>query len=202
MYNKNLVRENGKFYTLDLNSKERRLWDPYRSKLCAGLANGLPSLPIKEGDSVLYLGCAEGYTCSFVSDLVGEQGIVYGVDISPYSMQKFVLLSKERANLIPVLWDANKLDKYELLEGVKVDVIVQDVAQKNQVEILTKNARQFLEKNKHFILSLKTSSIAQKSTKEIIEEETRKLEKDFEILEKKRLEPFEKKHILIVGIPR
>ena len=201
MYNKNLVRENGKFYTLDLNSKERRLWDPYRSKLCAGLANGLQSLPIKEGDSVLYLGCAEGYTCSFVSDLVGVQGIVYGVDISPYSMQKFVLLSKERANLVPVLWDANKLDKYELLEGVKVDVIVQDVAQKNQVEILTKNARQFLEKNKHFILSLKTSSIAQKSAKEIIEEETRKLEKDFEILERKRLEPFEKKHILIVGRP-
>lgn len=195
---KNLVSMNGNFYTLDLNTKEKRLWEPTRSKVCAALKKGVNFLPLKEDSVVLYLGCAEGYTCSYISDLV-TQGTIYGVDLSPHSMQKFVILCKERKNLMPVLCDANKLEDYDLLKGLKVDLIIQDVAQKNQVEILNKNAKLFLKPNGYFILSLKTTAISQKNTRDIIENEIKKLEKDFEITEKRRLDPFEKKHMIIIG---
>lgn len=195
---KNLVRANGDFFTIDINTKEKRFWDPNRSKICAALKKGINFFPIKEDFTVLYLGCAEGYTCSYISDLV-DNGIIYGVDLSPHSMQKFVLLCKERKNLVPVLCDANKLGEYDLLNGIKVDLIIQDVAQKNQVEILNKNAKLFLKPKGHFILSLKTTAISQKNTKDIIENEIRKLEKDFEIIEKRRLDPFEKKHMIVIG---
>jgi len=195
---KNLIKDNGELYTLDLNTKERRFWDPTRSKVCAALKKGVKFLPLKDDSVVLYLGCAEGYTCSYISDLV-DKGTIFGVDFSPHSMQKFVLLCKERKNLVPVLCDANKLRDYDLLKGLKVDVIVQDVAQKNQIEILSKNAEQFLKPNGYFILSLKTTAISQRNTKDIIDNEIKKLEKEFEIIEKRKLDPFEKKHMIIIG---
>jgi len=195
---KNLIRADGNFYTLDLNTKEKRLWEPTRSKVCAALKKGVNFLPIKEDSIVLYLGCAEGYTCSYLSDIV-EKGTIYGVDLSPHSMQKFVLLCNERKNLIPVLHDANRLSEYDLLNGIKVDLIIQDVAQKNQVEILLKNVKEFLKPTGYFVLSLKTTAISQRNTRDIIDNEITKLEKDFEILEKRRLDPFEKKHMIIIG---
>ena len=195
---KNLVREEGNFFTIDINTKEKRFWDPSRSKVCAALKKGVNYLPLKEDSVILYLGCAEGYTCSYISDLA-SQGTIYGVDLSPHSMQKFVILCNERKNLIPVLYDANRLSEYDLLNGIKVDLIIQDVAQKNQVEILLKNVKEFLEPNGYFVLSLKTTAISQKNTRDIIENEIKKLEKDFEILEKRRLDPFEKKHLIIIG---
>lgn len=195
---KNLVREDGNFFTIDINTKEKRFWDPSRSKVCAALKKGVNYLPLKEDSVILYLGCAEGYTCSYISDLA-SQGTIYGVDLSPHSMQKFVILCNERKNLIPVLYDANRLSEYDLLNGIKVDLIIQDVAQKNQVEILLKNVKEFLKPNGYFVLSLKTTAISQKNTRDIIDNEIKKLEKDFEILEKRRLDPFEKKHMIIIG---
>ncbi|MFA5745981.1 MAG: fibrillarin-like rRNA/tRNA 2'-O-methyltransferase [archaeon] len=195
---KNLIKENGDFFTIDLNSKEKRYWDPTRSKVCAALKKGLNILPLKEDSSVLYLGCAEGYTCSYISDLV-DKGIIFGIDFSPHSMQKFVLLSRARENLYPVIGDANKPGDYKELINSKVDLIIQDVAQKNQIEILTKNAKEFLKPDGCVILSLKTTAISQRDTRAIIDEEMMKFEKEFTIVEKRRLDPFEKKHMIIIG---
>lgn len=195
---KNLIKENGDFFTLDLNNKEKRYWDPTRSKVCAALKKGLNILPLKEDSTILYLGAAEGYTCSYISDLA-FQGIIFGVDFSAHSMQKFVLLCKERENLYPILGDANKPEDYKQLVDCKVDLIIQDVAQKNQIEILTENAKEFLKPEGYVILSLKTTAISQRDTRAIIDEEIRKFEKEFTIVDKRRLDPFEKKHMIIVG---
>lgn len=195
---KNLIVTKNEIYTLDLNTKEKRIWEPTRSKICAALKKEIKILPLKDNFNVLYLGCAEGYTCSFISDIV-DKGTIFGVDVSAHSMQKFVLLCTTRKNLIPVLWDANALEDHELLKEIKVDVIIQDVAQKNQIEILEKNSKLFLKENGHIILSLKTTAISQKKTKNIIEEEIQKLGTNFEILEKKRLDPFEKKHLIVIA---
>lgn len=195
---KNLLEINSKYYTLDLNTKEKRNWDPNRSKICAGLKKGA-RLPFYKTDAtILYLGCAEGYTCSFISDIF-EDGKIYSVDFSAHSMQKFVMLAKERENLIPILWDANTLYDYEFLKNEKMDIIIQDVSQKNQIEILEKNIEKFLKPEGYFVLSLKLSAISQKNTKEIIETELKKLEHKYKIIDRRKLDPFEKKHILIIG---
>lgn len=195
---KNLIKEKGDFFTFDLNTKEKRYWDPTRSKVCAALKKGLTILPLKEDYKVLYLGAAEGYTCSYISDIV-DKGSIFGVDFSAYSMQKFVLLCKHRKNLYPILGDANKPEEYKSLLDCKVDLIIQDVAQKNQIEILNKNAKEFLKPEGYVILSLKTTAISQKDTRAIIDEELKKFEKEFNIIDKRRLDPFEKKHMIIVG---
>ena len=58
---------------------EYRVWNAYRSKLAAAILKGLEFMPIKRGTKVLYLGAASGTTPSHVSDIVGEEGIVYSV---------------------------------------------------------------------------------------------------------------------------
>jgi len=195
---KNLITENQDFFTLDLNNKEKRYWDPTRSKVCAALKKGLNVLPLKEDSTILYLGAAEGYTCSYISDLA-DKGIIFGVDFSAHSMQKFVLLCKERVNLYPILGDANKPEDYKSLVDSKVDLIIQDIAQKNQIEILSKNAKEFLKPDGYVILSLKTTAISQRDTRAIIDDEIKKFEKEFTIIDKRRLDPFEKKHMILLG---
>jgi len=91
---KNLILDSGNYYTLDLNTKKKRFWDPNRSKICAGLKRGFNFLPITEESKVLYLGSAEGYTISYISDLA-DSGVVIGVDISPISTQSFIYFVKK-----------------------------------------------------------------------------------------------------------
>ncbi len=192
----NLIVSKDRIFTKDLNTSEKREWNPFHSKVAAGIKKGIiPEL--KEDFNVLYLGAAEGYTISFISDLI-TNGQVIGIDVSAYSMQKLVLLSEDRKNLIPILGDCNKPDEYLEIINEKVDYIIQDIAQKNQIEILKKNSDLFLKNNGYVLLSLKLSAISQKHNS-IIDKELREFEKSFKIIKKRRLEPFEKKHILILG---
>jgi fibrillarin-like rRNA methylase len=50
---------------------EYRVWNPFRSKLAAGVLGGLDSIYIKPGGKVLYLGAASGTSVSHVADIVG-----------------------------------------------------------------------------------------------------------------------------------
>ena len=76
---------------------EYRLWTPYRSKLAAAIMNGLKTFGIGQGSAVLYLGAATGTTSSHVSDIVGNTGKVYGVELSERNMREFINVS-QRAN--------------------------------------------------------------------------------------------------------
>ena len=194
----NVFYENGLYFTIDLLTKKKRYWDPKRSKICAALKKGLSVFPIKKDSLILYLGCAEGYTVSYLSDIV-TQGNIIGVDVSGHSMQKFYLLCTERENIVPLLEDATHPERYTKLINFKVDVIIQDVSQKKQIEILNKNADLFLKENGYIMLSLKTTAISQKDTKKIIDEELINFKKYFKIIEIIKLDPFEKKHVFIIG---
>lgn len=50
---------------------EYRVWNPFRSKLAAGVLGGLDKIFIAPGTKVLYLGAASGTSVSHVADIVG-----------------------------------------------------------------------------------------------------------------------------------
>jgi fibrillarin-like pre-rRNA processing protein len=177
---------------------EYRLWDPYKSKLAAAIANGLKNMPVREGDTVLYLGIAQGTTASHISDIVGEKGLVIGVEISPKPFEKLLELCEERKNIIPILGDANRPEDYrEFVE--KADIIYQDIAQKNQGEILLKNARAYLKKSGYAIIVIKARSIdVVREASEIFKNEIKILEKEMGVLEIVSLRPYDKDHILAI----
>lgn len=181
-----------------LGGVEYRLWDPYRSKLAAAISKGIKDVPIRRGTKVLYLGAASGTTASHVSDLVGPRGRVYAVEISPRSMRDLLLVCSKRQNIVPILADASRPESYGFLIE-RVDVIYQDVAQPEQVEILLSNARAFLREGGNALLALKARSIdVTKEPREIFREEMGKLGRELEIIDSRILEPYDKDHAMLL----
>lgn len=55
---------------------EYRVWNPFRSKLAAGVLGGMDDIFIAPGKKVLYLGAASGTSVSHVADIVGPVRIL------------------------------------------------------------------------------------------------------------------------------
>jgi len=179
-----------------IGGEEYRSWNPNRSKLGAAIRNGLKTMPIRPGAKVLYLGAATGTTVSHVSDIVGESGEVYAVEISAHSMKSLLQLCEARRNIIPVLADAGRPQEYEEV-GV-VDVVFEDVAHPEQAEMMVKNSR-FLKKGGYGMIAIKSQSIdVTKSPKEIYARVEKELEGTFEIVERINLEPYEMGHLFLL----
>lgn len=176
---------------------EYRTWDPFRSKLCAAMRNGLKTFPFRKGSKILYLGASTGTTISHLSDIVGDEGEIFAVEISPQCMNILLRLCERRENIIPIHADARKPSGYE--EVGEVDSIYQDVAQPDQDDILIKNARMFLKEGGIAMICIKSQSIdVTKNPKEVFEAVLRKLDGDFKVLERIKLEPFDKDHLFVV----
>merc|ERR1712107_98074 len=101
---------------------EYRVWNPFRSKLGAGIVGGVGNMPIKPGARVLYLGGASGTTVSHVSDMIGADGVVYAVEFSHRSGRDLTNMAKRRPNVVPIVEDARQPQRYRMLVGM-VDVI-------------------------------------------------------------------------------
>lgn len=174
-----------------------RIWDPFRSKLCALILKSHPPLGLLENSRVLYLGAATGTTVSHVSDIVRE-GIVYAVEFSSRSMRDLLRLCEARGNIVPILADAARPEGYcALVEPV--DMIYQDVAQRNQAEIATINAKRYLRPGGILILMMKTRSIdVTASPKEVYEHEIEGL-KGMDVLESIDLLPFHHDHWAVIA---
>ena len=180
---------------LIMEDEEYRIWNPRRSKLAAALLNGLENLDLQETSKVLYLGASTGTTVSHISDIVTD-GRVYAVEFSPTTAKKLVQLSRQRPNIAPILGDATKPKGYmNLVE--KSDLVYCDVAQPTQSELFMKNMNLFAKDDGVGLLMIKARSIdVVQKPKKIFKEQERKLkEKGFKIVEKVKLEPYEKDHI-------
>jgi fibrillarin-like pre-rRNA processing protein len=176
---------------------ELRVWDPFRSKLAGAIKKGLKTFPFRKGSKILYLGASTGTTVSHLSDIVGDGGEIYAVEIAPQVMKSLLALCDERDNIIPIHADARQPQEYE--EVGEVDAIYQDVAQPDQDDIMLKNARMFLKKGGIAMICIKSQSIdVTKAPKEVFEAVIKKLETEFEVLEKYKLEPFDKDHLFLV----
>jgi fibrillarin-like pre-rRNA processing protein len=183
---------------VEVEEYEYRLWEPRRSKLGAAIMNGMKFFPFESDSKILYLGASAGTTPSHISD-ISHDGSIWCVEFSPRMMRKMVEVNKTRKNLIPLLEDATKPRKYaHLME--KVDIIYSDVAQPKQSELFMDNMNLYLNKEGTGVIMIKARSIdVTKTPKKIFKEEESKLKTGgFRILEKIKLEPYEKDHLAIV----
>jgi fibrillarin-like pre-rRNA processing protein len=188
VYKERIVKQDG---------KELRVWDPFRSKLCAAMKKGLKEFPFTTGSKVLYLGASTGTTISHLSDILGPQGEIYAVEIAAQCMKTLLALSERRQNIIAIHGDARQPQEYA--EVGQVDSIYQDVAQPDQDDILIKNARMFLKKGGIAMIAIKSQSIdVTKKPDEVFGAVVGKLGTAFDVLEKIKLEPFDKDHLFVV----
>ena len=188
VYNEELIVDNGIEY---------RLWTPYRSKLSAAIINGIKCMKIAKGSSVLYLGAATGTTVSHVSDIVGNDGSIYAVELSERNARELIRLCESRKNILPILSDARNIKNYA--DSIETcDIIYQDISARNQAEILLANSV-FLKKGGYVYFVIKSQSIdISRSPKETYKKELKLLEDGFELVESTSLEPYDSMHLFAI----
>ena len=86
-----------------MQKTEYRAWNPFRSKLAAGIAGGIDNIYMKPGSKVLYIGAASGTTVSHVSDLVGPEGAVYAVEFSKRVGRDLVNMAKKMVTMAAIV---------------------------------------------------------------------------------------------------
>jgi len=198
----NLYEEGNSLYTLTKfekpvygerilirNSKMYREFSPLRSKLASSIKLGFKP-ELGEEDHMLYLGASTGTTASHISDILSK-GVIFAVEFSPVSMIKLSELGKSRENLIPLLLDANKPEQYEPFIDW-VDMIYQDIAQPNQIDIFLKNVKYY--SPKRGIIMYKSYSMRSNTE---LKNEINKLKKYFKNISMKNIERFHKGHYAI-----
>jgi fibrillarin-like pre-rRNA processing protein len=188
VYNEQLITE---------DNIEYRSWNPFRSKLAAALLKGL-TLNITADAQILYLGAATGTTVSHLSDII-TNGTIYAVEIAPVAVINLLTVSEKRPNIIPILSDANHPERYQSIVP-QVDLIYQDISQRNQADIFTRNITTYLKPNGIGLIMVKARSIdvalKPKQTYELVC--THLQQEKFKIKKPLELAPFEKDHAAIL----
>jgi len=191
VYNEKLVQSNGVEY---------RVWNPFRSKLAAAIINGLKDFPFNQKSDVLYLGVSTGTTISHISDIVGQDGIIFGVEHATRVARDFLdRVASHRKNIVPIIQDARKPEEFFSVYK-KVDVVYVDIAQPDQTDIAIENCKLYLKSRGYLFLIIKTRSIdVTKDPKRVIKNEIKKLESLFEIKQTIDLQPYDKDHAMVVA---
>jgi len=179
---------------------EYRVWNPFRSKIAAAILGGVDNIWIKPGTKILYLGASAGTTVSHVSDLVGEEGVVYAVEFSQRVGRDLINTAKKRMNIVPIVEDARHPQRYRMLVPM-VDIVFADVAQPDQARIVALNSHMFLKNGGHFMISIKANCIDSTVDASIVfAKEVAKLQaENFKPAEQLTLEPYERDHAVVVG---
>lgn len=175
---------------------EYRSWNPYKSKLAAAIQNGLEMLPLQHDSTVLYLGAATGTTVSHVSD-IARDGMVYAVETSERAMRKLVRLCRQRDNVVPILGDARQPHRYEHHLPGSPDLVYQDIAQQDQVDIFLNNMTFF--SPPHGMLMVKARSIdVAARPKQIFQTVQRDVESRYPIRRMVTLSPYSRDHMAML----
>jgi len=180
---------------------EYRVWNPFRSKLAAGILGGMEDIHMRPGSKVLYLGAASGTSVSHVADVVGPTGTVYAVEFSHRSGRDLINMATHRTNVIPIIEDARHPLRYRMLVGM-VDCIFADVAQPDQARIVGLNAHLFLKVGGGIVVSIKANCIDSTAAPEAVfaREVVKLREERIKPKEQLTLETFERDHAMVVGI--
>ena len=191
VYNEKLVQMNGSEY---------RVWNPFRSKLAAAIMNWLEDFLFTEKSDVLYLGVSTGTTVSHISDMVGQSGIIFGIEHASRVARDFLdRVASHRKNIVPIIHDARKPEEFFSVYK-KVDAVYVDIAQPDQTDIAIENCKLYLKSGGYLFLIIKTRSIdVTKEPKRVIEDETKKLESLFQIRQTIDLHPYDKDHAMVIA---
>ncbi len=184
------------------NHMEFRQWDVYRSKLAAAIQKGMQNFPFRVGSRVLYLGASTGTTVSHISDIVGNEGIIFAVEPAVRVARELLEnVATQRYNIIPIVEDGRRPKSYYSIFGM-VQTVYCDIAQPDQTDIAIENCRVYLEKGGVLLLVVKSRSIdVVKDPRVVIKEEAKKLESNgFIIQQIIDLEPFDKDHGMIYAM--
>jgi len=163
--------------------------------------NGLRDFPFMQKSSVLYLGVSTGTTISHISDIVGQNGIIFGIEHTSRVARDFLdRVASHRKNIIPIIQDARKPQEYFSVFK-KVDVAYVDIAQPDQTDIAINNCKMYLKSNGYLFLVIKTRSIdVTKDPNKVISNEIKKLESLFEIKQIINLQPYDKDHAIVIAV--
>jgi fibrillarin-like pre-rRNA processing protein len=181
------------------NHKEFRQWDVYRSKLAAAIQKGMQNFPFTVGSRVLYLGASTGTTVSHISDIIGNEGILFAVEPAVRVAREFLEnVATRRYNIIPIVEDGRRPKSYYSIFGT-VETVYCDIAQPDQTDIAIENCKVYLQDGGVLLLVVKSRSIdVVKDPRVVIKEEAKKLESNgFSIKQIIDLEPFDKDHGMI-----
>ncbi|RYP34512.1 hypothetical protein DL767_004224 [Monosporascus sp. MG133] len=158
---------------------EYRVWNPFRSKLAAGIIGGIDNIYMKPGSKARN---------------------VYAVEFSHRSGRDLVNMAQNRTNVIPIVDDARHPLRYRMLVPM-VDCIFADVAQPDQARIVALNAHMFLKVGGGVVISIKANCIDSTAAPEaVFAQEVQKLKAErIKPQEQLTLEPYERDHALVVG---
>jgi fibrillarin-like pre-rRNA processing protein len=210
----NLFEDNKKILTLSLvpgtklfkeevqrsGKKEYRVWSPFNSKACAAIVKGIKGFEMSVGSKILYLGAAQGYTPTFFSDIVGNEGMIYALEFSERAVRDLLLIAEKRPNIVPMHADARKPEEYEMMVE-QVDIVYVDIAQPDQTAITVRNCEKFLKKGGLVMMAIKARSIdVTKDPKKVTLEEIEKLKRSgYQIVDYRMLDPFEEEHGFVIA---
>ena len=187
------------------NKIEYRIWDTFYSKLGAAIETGISNIYMKPGSKVLYLGAGnDSYsTISHLSDLVGREGVVYGVEKSEIKGLVLKNLAKKRVNIKPIIYDAKNPFNYKNLITNLVDCIFANISGKDITTIISKNAEFFLKNKGGFIcvINANDNSNNKITQKEAFDEQIRSLrENSLYVKEFISLVNFESGYAVVSGL--
>ncbi|UCC93728.1 MAG: fibrillarin-like rRNA/tRNA 2'-O-methyltransferase, partial [Thermoplasmata archaeon] len=114
--------------------------------------------PFVPDSRVLYLGAGAGTTVSYVSDIC-PGGSVIAVEFAPEPFRSLVDVARARPNVLPILADARDPSAYAVQVVLPVDVIYQDVAQRDQWAIAHRNVEALLAEDGWLLLLVKARSV-------------------------------------------
>jgi fibrillarin-like pre-rRNA processing protein len=187
--------------TVDGPDGERyRSFPPGGTKLAALVKRGVRSWPFREDSRVLYLGAGAGTTVSYVSE-VCPRGQVFAVEFAPEPFRSLVEVARGRSNVLPILADARVPDAYAAQVGGPVDVLYQDVAQRDQWDIARRNAEVFLQVGGWVVLVVKASSVDVSTPSGRVYQDvmTAMEASGYRVEEWLDLEPFDREHAVFIA---
>ncbi len=173
---------------------EYRVWDARRSKLAALLKKN-PSTPLDAQQIVLYLGAASGTTVSHLADIVS---LIYAVEFAPRVARALIHTSELRPNIIPLVADASRPNYGHIVE--LVDLLYQDIAQKDQADIAVLNAELFLRRGGYACIFIKARSVdVTAKPRTVYRSQVKKLGEIFDVLHVEDLGPYYKDHAAVIA---
>ena len=181
---------------VSINGTEYREWEPRRSKLSAYLTVGGSTFPFRKNSKVLYLGASSGTTPSHIADVCAD-GKVYCVEFAQRMFRELVGTCSTRPCMMPILGDATKPEEYSVF-AEDVDIVYQDVAQKNQASIICQNMDKFDAEWGMVAVKARSEDAAASDETVFRRSEEYIKNKGFEIVDARSIEPYEKSHEMIV----